>query len=734
MLNRSFTTSTQANPSADGDVAPASPTLERGRSIGDAIRLLHVLLVVSVVVPVAAFIFAAWYDWQEIHDQAMQRAARTVQILREHALKVFESHEFAIDQIEERVQGMDWDAMRASEDLHRYLARMARRQHLLTGIALIAPDGMVASTSNAFPVPRIDLSDRSQYTTAKAGNRGIFIGEPLGGRVTGERVVIVSRARAAPAGTFDGVLAIGISLNRFSEFYRSITSVEENSVTLARTDGTVLTREPPITTGASKLTPNSGFMRAIRTGIMTYRTVGELDGIERFHTMVQVGNYPVYVSYGLSLTALRRQWMMDLLLFGFFAAIASIGLSSVSLLALRRVRNEQRLVVQWQDEVHRREAAEHALRQTQKMEALGQLTGGVAHDFNNLLMVISGNIELLKKKAAGAGADRQITAIEHAARNGEALTRKLLSFSRRGLAKATSIEMVPFAAKVVDLLKPSLPPEVEIVSQIPSDVWHVKADADDLELSIVNIVLNARDAMDNGGTVTLSARNRTLRADDPTTEHLAGDFVELSTRDNGSGIAPENLSRVFEPFFTTKEVGRGTGLGLSQVYGFAKQSAGAVTIDSTPGRGTTGTLYLPRSEAPPAKPVERAQGAIKTSGAILLVEDNSAVAEATAAMLESIGCTVQHAIAAEPALELLANGAKFDLVLSDIVMPGGIDGVELARTLRTRYPTLAVLLTTGYSNAAQKAAGEKFPILLKPYQIEELRKAIGEAVGSAATV
>src|SRR4029079_11414170 len=265
-------------------------------------------------------------------------------------------------------------------------------------------------------------------------------------------------------------------------------------------------------------------------------------------------------------------WLLDVAMIGLFAVSASLGLFCVSLLALRRVRSEQRLVARWQDDVHRREQAEQVLRQTQKMEALGQLTGGVAHDFNNMLMVIGGNIELLKRKAAGVGADRQITAIERATRNGEKLTRKLLAFSRRQLVKTTSIALEPFLPRVIDLVKPSLPPEIEIVTDVPADVAPVQADADDLELSLVNIVLNARDAMTSGGVVTISARNRTLRGEDPGTDHLAGEFVALSVPDTGHGVNADTLSRVFEPFFTTKEVGRGTGLGLSQVYGFAKQN------------------------------------------------------------------------------------------------------------------------------------------------------------------
>src|ERR1044071_4089785 len=286
-------------------------------------------------------------------------------------------------------------------------------------------------------------------------------------------------------------------------------------------------------------------------------------------------------------------------------------------------------------------------------------------------------------------------------------------------------------ARLVDLLKPSLPDEIELTVDIPADIWPMQADAGDLELALVNIVLNARDAMPHGGKVTITAQNRMLSADDPETEHLAGEFVALSVRDNGPGIASEHLPRVFEPFFTTKEVGRGTGLGLSQVYGFAKQNGGAVTIASASEGGTTVTLFLRRAERSLA---ETAAGEVrlKPGSRVLLVEDNSDVAEAAAAMLESIGCSVKRVAAAEPALELLRAGETFDLVFTDIVMPGGMDGVDLARTLRTRYPSLTVLLATGYSNAAQKAAGEGFPILLKPYQIGALEHAIAEAVGGSA--
>ena len=551
-----------------------------GGSAGGAIRILQWLLVVSLVGPVVVLACAAWFDWRETYNQALQQGARTAQILREHALKVFEAHEVIIDQIEERIRDMDWDAVRASEDVARYLARLSRRQHLVTSIIVMGPDGMAASVSNVFPTPATDLSDRSYFIGLKQVPVGTYIGEPVMGRVTGNRVMVVARARLTPDGRFDGVIAVAVSLDRFSEFYRGITSVEENSITLVRADGTVLMRQPPATTGSQKMSPASGFMRAISAGASISRNVAEMDGVERLYSIERVGSYPVYVSYGLSLTGLRWMWLFDLLLFGAFAVAAAVALFSVSLLALRRVRNEQRLVEQWQGEVARRQLVEQTLRQSQKMEALGQLTGGVAHDFNNMLMVISGNAELLKRKAAGAGVDRQISAIEHAARNGEALTRKLLAFSRRRLVQSRSIELGPFVAKLVDLLKPSLPHGIELTGDVPAGTLAgpgrcrrsgAVARQHRAQCTRRHVRRGQRD--DRGAK---SDRCRpTIRR--PITSQASSS--RCPSQDNGAGIAAEHLSRVFEPFFTTKDVGRGTGLGLSQVYGFAKQNGGAVTVD-----------------------------------------------------------------------------------------------------------------------------------------------------------
>jgi PAS domain S-box-containing protein len=365
----------------------------------------------------------------------------------------------------------------------------------------------------------------------------------------------------------------------------------------------------------------------------------------------------------------------------------------------------------------------------QKMDALGQLTGGVAHDFNNLLMVVTGYLPALAKKAAGdPKALRAVEAIETVTRRGAALTRQLLTFSRRQSFNPSVFRIAEHIAGFSAMLTSSLGSTTHLATLILPDVWPIKIDANELELALVNLVLNARDAMPQGGTISITAENLTLERSDTRAE-LEGDFVALHVSDSGSGIAPDVLPKVFDPFFTTKQTDKGTGLGLSQVYGFVHQSGGTVEIDSTLGKGTTVTLYLPRAEeensAAPPEATEPTDG----DGQVLLVEDNPEVASATALMLEELGYRVKTVHDAEAALGAIGQH-HFDLVVSDIVMPGPMDGVALARTIRDRLPQLPVLLVTGYSQAAPDAASE-FIIVRKPFELAEFSRTTGRMIAQA---
>jgi PAS domain S-box-containing protein len=375
------------------------------------------------------------------------------------------------------------------------------------------------------------------------------------------------------------------------------------------------------------------------------------------------------------------------------------------------------------------QAAQLERAQAQKMEALGQLTGGVAHDFNNLLMVVIGHLPTIKRKVADdPKVLRAAEAIELAAEHGETLTRQLLTFARRQASNPIVLHVGDRIEAIRSMLASSVGGAVSLVTTVAPGVRPVKVDANEFELAVLNIALNARDAMPNGGSIFVTAETVTLsRAE--AKAGLEGDFVALRITDTGRGIAPDVLPRVFDPFFTTKQVDKGTGLGLSQVYGFAHQSGGTVTIESELGRGTTVTLYLPGAkEGAGAAQGEPAAGDAG-DGDVLVVEDNPEVMEVTLAMLTQLGYRVHPASDAAVALEAVAS-RKFDLVVSDVVMPGSMDGIGLAHRLRERKPELPVLLVTGYSHEAGQAAAE-FTVMRKPFHLAELSRTVERMMAQA---
>jgi two-component system NtrC family sensor kinase len=379
-------------------------------------------------------------------------------------------------------------------------------------------------------------------------------------------------------------------------------------------------------------------------------------------------------------------------------------------------------------EAERREAAEAALRQAQRLEAIGQLTGGVAHDFNNLLMVVSGSVQRLRRDLTAEKHTRLLDMITNATNRGESLTRQLLAFSRRQMLTPAVIDLAERLPELKDMLSRSLRDDITIEVVVPDQSCAVKVDPSELELALLNLAVNARDAMPNGGALTITAKPVVLKGK-AAEEGLSGEFVAIRLADTGSGIPADILPHVFEPFFTTKEVGKGTGLGLSQVYGFAKQSGGTATITSTVGRGTVITLYLPRTQELPAPSIARIEpeAAPHRAGTVLVVEDSPEVAEVATAYFQQLGYMVKQVANAHEALELLANDPKINLVFSDILMPGGMNGLELGHAIRRLYPAIPVLLATGYSDSARDAVQQGFVVLHKPFELAGLEQALREA-------
>ncbi len=370
------------------------------------------------------------------------------------------------------------------------------------------------------------------------------------------------------------------------------------------------------------------------------------------------------------------------------------------------------------DEMEARREAEEALRQSQKMEAMGQLTGGVAHDFNNLLMVASSGLELLERVQEPERRERVKQGIRQAIDRGSKLTQQLLTFARRSPVNPEVIDLRARVAELREMLDRSLREDIHVEIDMPAGLWPVEVDVPQFEVALLNIAVNARDAMPEGGAIHIAARNWPSGAD-------GRDQVRLTVRDEGAGMAPDLVPKAFEPFFTTKGVGRGTGLGLSQVYGFARSSGGTAKIESEEGRGTTVTLLLPRSFKAPARPAPEQTaegGARRAHNFVMLVEDDSHVAELLVDMLEELGYRAEWKLNAADALSAMESGPRPDLLLSDMVMPGAMNGLDLARKVRGKWPDMPVLLMTGYSAAASAVAREEIALLTKPYRMEQLRE------------
>ncbi|NUS99950.1 MAG: response regulator [Sphingomonas sp.] len=393
-------------------------------------------------------------------------------------------------------------------------------------------------------------------------------------------------------------------------------------------------------------------------------------------------------------------------------------------------------------EIERKAAEQRSLEsklvQAQKMDAIGKLTGGIAHDFNNLLAAVIGGLGLLEKRATLAEEETRILGMtKRAAEQGSELVRRLLAFARRQTLEPKPIEMIALSQAVSDLLSHTLGGLVDIDWKLSDDVAEAFADRAQLELALVNLIINARDAMPTGGTVTVSAENRTAKAE-ALPGLSAGDYVRICVSDTGTGIAAEHLEMVLEPFFTTKDVGKGSGLGLPMVYGFAKQSNGAFRLESTPGKGTFAELWIPcapdrsigsagtTGERRPLQSVERALH-------VLLVDDHPEVRTTTAAVLEELGHRVVEAANGKDALHALQNGAaSCDLLISDYAMPQ-ISGTEFVKLAREVRPNIPALIITGYAETdAVKGRPEGVEILLKPFTPTALEDAMARAFKSKA--
>ena len=685
------------------------------------LRLIYIAAAASLLLPTALFTWAGFANYEKVAELADERIVRSLDVEQEHAAKSFQIVSLILDDASEDLLSLPFE--NREQYFHDLFLKRIRTVSEIQSIWLYDKDGYARATSSQFPAPKTrNYADQDFFRAHVAKDVGTYFGELHTSSFGGQPFFTISR-RVMRDGMFDGVLEVSVLPSDFYRFYTRLVYGEGLQYAMIRDDGVFLVRYPvPDKIPPPPLGPSTGFRRTIaanRDGGF-YITTSPVDHIERKFGIRRLAETPLYFSAGITTSALHQQWLEEMFPYVFFGVPGSIFL----FITLMYVLSGTRLL---HAEMSRREAAEGALRQAQRLDAIGQLTGGVAHDFNNLLTIIIGNLESAQRQIASlsdAAKDRLTQAVSRAmlgAQRAATLTRRLLAFSRQQPLNPKPLNLNKLLIGLPDLLKGGLSEAIAVEIVGAGGLWPVEADATELETAILNLAVNARDAMPDGGKLTIEAANFYLD-DEYCRLHpdvRPGQYVQISVSDTGSGMDTEVLARAFEPFFTTKDAGQGTGLGLSQVYGFVKQTGGHVKIYSELVEGTTVKIYLPRlltatseEELPPPIAPPNASGEC-----ILLVEDDDDVRAYLAETLRAASYRVIEAANGEKALEALnAYDGEIDLLLTDVVMPG-MNGRRLADEAKLRRPNLKVLFMTGYSRNAIVHHGRLDPgvdLLQKP--------------------
>jgi len=716
-------------PKAPAQASPQRFSSERRR----ALRQLKIFLQLGWILPLIAFFLAATYLYREAFADAKRAINHGSRVAQEQALKLFETNAMVLQRMLDMLgDDADQEVLARGEQIHARLKRMAADLSQVQGLFINGSDARVLATSLVYPPPRdIDYSDREFFAVHRAGLQPVFFTEQLRSRISGEPFFDMSRRRVLSDGTFAGSVHVSLKPGYLTDFYAELArSGPRLRFSVFRDDGKFLARWP------EEVVPGSGVQSEVLRELPTHgdgwmqRGHSPVDGSERLRMFRKLAPYPLWIAASIGVADVRSEWLATVGWLALLALAVAGTLVWLARVALQRALREFAAAQQLDDETALRQRTEVALLQSQKLEALGRLTGGVAHDLNNLLMIISNNLFVHRSRHAESRDSPQLSAIERAIASGSKLTRQLLSFTRRQALVRQDVNLKRRFPEIVELLATVLGKGVQLDASADEGLV-INTDPVELELALINLAVNAKDAMPRGGSLRLRARE----ASGIDMASTAG-FVVIEVTDTGSGIAPELLSRVSEPFFTTKAVGRGAGLGLSQVQALCASAGGYMRIESEPGKGTRVLLFFPAVAGG-----ERDQAEVSTHTPlrtlacnVLLVEDNDAVAKTSAAVLESAGCRVQRVEDAEEALLRLAEpNARFGVVLSDIEMPGTLDGIGLAERIAECHPGVPVVLMTGYASRLQQAEQLQLDVLPKPVEPKVLIDAIAKALETDST-
>ena len=694
---------------------------------------LRAVLWGALLVPLTAFLAASWWGYEHAVGEAEKAAERTAVLVRGQAQRNFEIAENIAQRANAAAAGDDATVRAREAEIHARLADMVAGLPSVVNLNVWDAHGRPIARSDRYPTDRIvSVEDRPYFQQQRVAPVRLGISDVIVGRQTGLELMNTTVRRNAADGSFGGVTSVSLSPAFFSDYYRALASENPTLArfALVRTDGAILARWPQRDPGDNaRTTINDDVFARVNAGEHDghLEVVSQRDGQRRFVSFQRVGDYPLYVVVGVSRSAMLAGWLRFVGLLAAVLVPVTAGLSYVSLVALRKTRREQAITVALNEAVRRRATAEKGMLESQKLETLAQLTGGVAHDFNNLLAIVSSSLHVQRHLHPETADERHMQAMSRAVQSGTRLTRQLLSFSRRQALRPEMIALQTWLPAAEGLLRSTLGSRVAMEVEVAADVCPISVDVAELELALINLSLNAKHAMPDGGVLRISARNEGASEDGTT-------MVVIAVSDTGMGIPAEVLPRVFEPFFTTRMNEAGSGLGLSQVHGFCAQAGGRARISSEAGRGTTVEMVLPAeaAEARPTAPTTSAEPG-PLAGRVMLVEDNEDVAQSTVAILQAAGLEVTHHWSADAALAVLHGDAALpDLVLSDIEMPGKLSGMDLAFRLRELRPQLPVVLITGYAKQLEDAVSGGLRVLPKPTPPNDLLRELRRAMADAA--
>ncbi|MFM0339708.1 hybrid sensor histidine kinase/response regulator [Paraburkholderia fungorum] len=687
-------------------------------------RMLLIVLAVSIAFPLACLAGYGYFDYQRRIADSNDMIDRLARVTEEQAVKVLDLNQQMASRLIELLGNEDDAQIRSREpELHDRLREIGGDFPQVAAISVLGADGDLLVSSRVSPAPALSIGQREDFRSARAMRPQAYFSLPMFGALSQTDVFNTLIGRSGENGQFLGAVSVALRNDYFSRFYRDLTDGDESlALGLYRQDGNLLVRYPAWPAGA-KPSVHSAFTAALRDRQLYghIRLNSTVDGVERLLAFRRVGDYPLYVMSAYATASIGVAWRSHFIMIAAITAVPCAAIWLLVFFSLRQLDGERRAWERWQGEVAMRLSTEASSRQLQRMGALGNLVANVAHDFNNLLMVVSANAELARLKRFN-NVEKEVLAVERATATAESLTRRLLSVAKKQPLKQEQVDLATWLPAAAPLIDAALGDNIEMALNLVDNVWPVLADPTDLEFAIMNLAVNARDAMPRGGRFMIRCQNNRLVGSD--TLLPDGEYVLIACSDDGEGMSEAVARRAFEPLFTTKLRGSGTGLGLAQVQAMCEQAGGAARIDSVPGSGTTVRLYLPRYRerqsalAPDVEAVQ--QPAPASLGVVLLVEDNEDVAAGVAAVLETFGCEVRHEPTADQALGVLEGGAKFELVLSDIQMPGKLNGIDLAEKVRSAWPAQKIALMTGYADELERARRLGVAILAKPFNIDEL--------------